>query len=151
MSKGAYMKAHTERAALRTAGILLIFLMLFCGAVTVTAGVVCIVTCFMALIGLSKLSLVSLVSCLFALFSAALTYGCWRAMEAAAVQADQIHPGTPFTRANTADLPASDSLVRASVEPVQAQEDTLLRAATQGQETPSEQLVRAFTEQEDLT
>ena len=49
----------------------------------------------------------------------------------------------PLTRANTADLPAPDSLVRASSEPMQAQEAVLLRAAAEGQETPPEQLVRA--------
>ena len=49
----------------------------------------------------------------------------------------------PLTRANTADLPAPDSLVRASEEPMQAQEAVLLRAAAQGMVTPPEQLVRA--------
>ena len=49
----------------------------------------------------------------------------------------------PVTRANTADLPAPDSLVRASSEPLQAQEGVLLRAAAEGMETPPEQLVRA--------
>ena len=49
----------------------------------------------------------------------------------------------PLTRANAADLPAPDSLVRASLEPLQAQEGVLLRAAAQGQATPQEQLVRA--------
>ena len=50
----------------------------------------------------------------------------------------------PFTRANIADLPAPQSLVRASEEPTQAQETILLRAATSAQasETPAEQLVR---------
>ena len=50
----------------------------------------------------------------------------------------------PFTRANTADLPAPDTLVRASSEPLQTQKGVLLRAA-QRQETPPEQLVRAST------
>lgn len=53
-----------------------------------------------------------------------------------------------LTRANTAALPAPDSLVRASSEPVQAQEAVLLRAAAQGQETPAEELVRASVGQE---
>ena len=53
-----------------------------------------------------------------------------------------VHTINPLTRANTADLPAPDSLVRASSEPMQAQEAVLLRAAAEGQETPPEQLVR---------
>lgn len=36
----------------------------------------------------------------------------------------------PLTRANAADLPANDSLVRASQEPAQAQEGVLLRATS---------------------
>ena len=50
---------------------------------------------------------------------------------------------TPLTRANTADLPAPDILVRASSEQAQAQEAVLLRATTEGQEKHEEQLVRA--------
>ena len=57
----------------------------------------------------------------------------WKAVEA--IQ--------PIDAANTADLPAPDSLVRASSEPLQAQEGVLLRAAAHEQETPPEQLVRA--------
>ncbi len=55
----------------------------------------------------------------------------------------QVDIGIPLTRANTADLPAPETLVRASSEPSQAQEAVLLRAAAEGQETPPEQLVRA--------
>jgi hypothetical protein len=58
-------------------------------------------------------------------------------------KAKQIDIGVPRTRANTADLPAPESLVRASEEPVQEQEAVLLRAATQTQERHEEQLVRA--------
>jgi hypothetical protein len=49
----------------------------------------------------------------------------------------------PINSALTADLPASDNLVRASKEPKQEQQAVLLRAATEGLETSSEQLVRA--------
>ena len=55
-----------------------------------------------------------------------------------------IDPGVPLTRANTADLPAPDSLVRASAEPVQEQQAVLLRAATETAERHEEQLVRAL-------
>ena len=52
----------------------------------------------------------------------------------------------PITRANTADLPAPDSLVRASSEPLQAQDAVLLRAVEERQEKHEEQLLRAITE-----
>ncbi len=58
--------------------------------------------------------------------------------------AKYIDPGIPFTRANTADMPANDSLVRASQEPAQAQEGVLLRAATgETQAQDARQLLRA--------
>jgi len=52
----------------------------------------------------------------------------------------------PFTRANTADLPAPDSLVRASQEPVQQDQSILLRAAADTTQTPAEQLLRPVPE-----
>ena len=56
---------------------------------------------------------------------------------------DQMNNVVPLTRANTADLPAPESLVRASAEPVQEPQAVLLRAATTTQEKHEEQLVRA--------
>lgn len=58
-------------------------------------------------------------------------------------KANAIPDVVPLTRANAADLPAPDSLVRASAEPMQAQEAVLLRAAAHVIDTPPEQLVRA--------
>ena len=56
----------------------------------------------------------------------------------------------PLTRANTANLPAPDSLVRASSEPLQTQEAVLLRAAAgEKQERHEEQLVRASVGMEE--
>jgi hypothetical protein len=57
--------------------------------------------------------------------------------------AKQLEPVVPLTRANIADLPAPESLVRASAQPVQEPQAVLLRAATETQATPPEQLVRA--------
>jgi len=48
----------------------------------------------------------------------------------------------PVTRANTADLPADESLVRASQEPAQEDQSILLRAAADATQTPVEQLLR---------
>lgn len=68
-------------------------------------------------------------------------------------EAGEINTGIPLTRANIGDLPVRESLVRASSEPVQEQQDVLLRAATNTDKTPAEQLVRAYQEpvQEEQT
>jgi hypothetical protein len=58
-------------------------------------------------------------------------------------KANAIDPGIPIHRVPPADLPAPDSLVRASEEPRQEPQAVLLRAATQTQERHEEQLVRA--------
>ena len=72
-----------------------------------------------------------------------LGYGSYVIGSRAIKRADHIEPGLPFTRANTANLPAPDSLVRASAEPLQAQQSVLLRAATETLERHEEELLRA--------
>ena len=49
----------------------------------------------------------------------------------------------PFMNAHAAKLPASDSLVRASEEPLQAQQSILLRAAIETTEKQEDELLRA--------
>ena len=49
----------------------------------------------------------------------------------------------PFTHTNTSNLTVSESLVRASSEPLQEQESVLLRASIYSQQTPSDQLLRS--------
>jgi len=49
----------------------------------------------------------------------------------------------PITRHNTGELPAAQTLVRASERPITHCQTELLRAAGEGAETPSEQLLRA--------
>ena len=59
-------------------------------------------------------------------------------------QVAKVEHVVPLTRANTAALPANDSLVRASQEPAQAQEGVLLRvAAGEAQAGKEEQLLKA--------
>lgn len=55
----------------------------------------------------------------------------------------EVDIGIPLTRANTADLPADESLVRASQEPTDKQADVLVRPITDVQSTPPEQLLRS--------
>lgn len=63
-------------------------------------------------------------------------------------RARKINVGIPLSNANTAHLPAADTLVRASAEPMQAQQNVLLRVALEGQKRHEEQLVRASSRQE---
>ncbi len=53
------------------------------------------------------------------------------------------NPSFYLTNTNIGGLPDRQTLVRASEEPLQAQEGVLLRATAEGKETPPEQLVRA--------
>lgn len=79
--------------------------------------------------------------CLLTLFGLLANVDSW--WHELKTKAQNINPGVPLTRANIVDLPAPDSLVRASTEPVQEQQAVLLRAATDTQEWQVEQLVRA--------
>ena len=74
---------------------------------------------------------------------AAVMLACYGLTMATAIRGvRRIHVDVPLTRANTANLPAPDSLVRASSEPMQVQQTVLLRAAAEGMETPPEQIAR---------
>jgi hypothetical protein len=68
----------------------------------------------------------------------------WCIREGAALnkQAEEVEPLLPPTRHNIEQLPAEETLVRASTEPIHEQEKVLLRAATGAEETPPEQLLR---------
>lgn len=55
---------------------------------------------------------------------------------------DNLEPVIPLTRQNAAQMPAEDSLVRASAEPT-TPSDTLLRAANVSVGAPQEELLRA--------
>ena len=80
---------------------------------------------------------------LYTLESLVLMLCFWKGSKYSYKKYTNIDPGLPLTRANTADLPASDSLVRASSRPLQIQETVLLRAVAEGQNMPHDQLVRA--------
>lgn len=57
--------------------------------------------------------------------------------------AKEIAPVALITRHNTGQLPAVETLVRASDIPLSQQQAELLRAAPQGKKTPAEELLRA--------
>ena len=72
-----------------------------------------------------------------------LSLALWRGTNMALTAAGQIDHCVPLTRANASDLPALESLVRPSQEPLQIQQGILLRAAMQTTDKQEEQLLRA--------
>ena len=142
VSKGEYVKAQGKRVSLTLSAICLYLAAAACG--------MCATGLLLGILG----SLVSLDADLWGavlyrgmgvLFFGGATYFLGKMALAALEQTDDMDSVIPLTRANTADLPAPDSLVRASAEPTQEQENVLLRAATQAQKRHEEQLVRAST------
>ena len=145
VSKGEYVKIQGKRMGTGLLALCLMLLTIACGV----AALLCIIqvavlshnpgrewVTILSLWGILPFSLTALV------FSRMSSETLERAVSTDA--------GVPLTRANTADLPAPDSLVRASQVPMQAQEAVLLRAAAQESQTPSEQLVRAAGASEEL-
>ena len=128
VSKGAYASHVSRKATLSSFGITLCTL----------GGTGLIITCLITLLIIVKAfslqGIILIIGCnlIVGSCSAALVrYGLKAVREAR-----DIAPVVPLTRANTADLPALDSLVRASHEPAEAQKTVLLRAASQVSETP---------------
>jgi hypothetical protein len=128
VSKKTYVNAQIKKATLGSVSILLLGSAV--GLAVVTLGVMGLVSARILLLPIAILG-----------WSTSLFVGYMgiRAVN----RLEEIDPGVPLTRANTAHLSALDSLVRASEEPVQEQQAVLLRAATQTQERHEEQLVRA--------
>ena len=133
VSKGKYAAALGNKAALSSFGVSITLIGIM--------GLLCV--CLITGVLLAHLAVDTLL--LLAIFigvvgggSSVLVY-----MGICSVQeAREMDPGQPLTRANTADLPAPDSLVRASQESPQEQKALLLRPTPPTPRIPSEQLVR---------
>jgi len=136
VSKGQYVQAQGKRIGIGSAGVGLLFLS-------------------------ALFALFAFLSIGFAIVTSKVLYGIFVGVVCAAASfqlgswglaslrhANTIDPGVPLTRQVADTLPAEESLVRASEEPVQEQQAVLLRAATSDRETPSDQLVRPAGEQE---
>ena len=135
VSKGQYVKALGTKAGIGTSGCFLWLLAFFCGFSTLS--------CFAAIFTDGGW-LAAGGFLIFGFFTFFLGKVGLKTME----QSGNMDPGIPLTRKVAATLPAEESLVRASEEPVQEQQAILLRAATDNQETPAEQLVRPAGGQE---
>ena len=135
VSKEEYIRQIGNKASLSCYGVMLLILAFVC--------VLTIALIFSVLSGLFKTHSVYpvLVSFILSFGPLYLGYLGVRLLQ----EASQYPMGVPLTRANTGDLPAPESLVRASEEPLQAQQSVLLRAATETTEEHKEQLLRAST------
>ena len=142
VSKGAYVQAQTDRAFMGIVGVGLWAAMALVALLIVGCS---IILCLL----LAEKSFFVAGGCLLAIIGLALLARmCGRMGLEAMREVNTIDPGVPFTRANTADLPAPDTLVRASAEPVETQATVLLRAAATGPEKHEEQLLRVAGAQE---
>ena len=139
VSKGEYLTRISKKTAIGLGGISLVG-----GGCFVFLLAVCCL-CIGVLLW-SESVLVGLLWLTGFVLVLALAFGTFHVSSKYMERARQIDPGVPLTRHNTADLPSTDSLVRASSEPLQAQEAVLLRAAAQGQPVHEEQLLRATVE-----
>ena len=138
VSKGEYVQTQGKRTGLRFWGVCLYGVTLILALQAAD--------CMMALLyflfhGASKILEAILYTILF-LITGTGSYFFRKWAKNAMTRAATLDTGVPFTRANTTDLSAPESLVRASVEPVQEQQAVLLRAAAEKRETPPEQMVR---------
>ena len=138
VSKGTYIANLGAKAVVASYGSVVFLLGFLCTLFTCGLGILMLMSLGgpAALTAIVAAGIGLLGSCSFAL----LHYGA-----KAIKEAKETEVGTPLTRANTADLPAVDSLVRASSESLQAQETVLLRAAAETQEQQEEELLRAST------
>jgi len=134
VSKGHYVKIQGQRVGITSAGCGLLLLAALCFGVAFFFIVIAIMGWWWGAIWG------------FVAGVAALWCGKWGFDSIR--YAETIDPGIPLTRKVADTLPAEESLVRASSEPIQEQQAVLLRAAVDDQETPSEQLVRPVGERE---
>ncbi len=143
VSKGAYAAAEGERVGTGIFGCGMLVLAAFFAWITVSGVVGLAMTIVAFLTRPDGLVVVEGLTFLTVFLAGAVaTYVLWKGGIARMERSEKMDSGIPLTRANVADLPAPETLVRASSEPPQAQEAILLRAALEGQETPPEQLVR---------
>ncbi len=139
VSRGAYAAAKAKRLFWWIDGLLLNVAAFVCVAIALCF--VCDLLRFAPWEVLRRLATTHLIwlllvlPALMNLFSA-LANGCF-------TRSRNVATGTLWLRRTINLVPDEESLVRASVEPVQGQQGILLRSAQQGGDTPQEQLVRA--------
>ena len=138
VSKAEYARIQSLRLGMNVSSYCLLFLTLGCVAATCLPAMMIIQATYLGFLGTRSFVM------LFAgmLFAGSATFLCGKLLGACCTKIEALEKVMPFTRATIAELPAPDSLVRASQEPVQEQQSILLRAAAEVGQTPAEQLLR---------
>lgn len=126
VSKGEYVRFQVKRTALWICGFSLGLSTLLGGVLTLGCGIAAVACLwYFRWEGIGKSFI-----CLAGMgVAGALTQNAGNYGSHILGIADTMNEVLPLTRANTADLPAPDTLVRASAEPVQEPQTVLLRAA----------------------
>ena len=142
VSRREYVCKQMERALTASMGGCFGLLATFCAilALSLIIGAILVILCSSAgIVGSIVILFLSLVGAMFPGIIAVVMF-CYSSI--LFKEARMLDPGIPFTQVNTANLPAEETLVRASVEPIQQQQAVLLRGAIHSDTTPAEQLVR---------
>ncbi|MCW3094972.1 MAG: hypothetical protein JWL77_590 [Chthonomonadaceae bacterium] len=138
VSKGQYLKTLGDKGASYAAGV-------FYGLLGVPFLLISLFCFVIGLYGLffsgfpSEISIVLFIAVISLILSMGAFWGCTSYFK----RAQEIELVAPITRHNTDQLPAVETLVRASDAPPSHQQAELLRASPQGSETPPEELLRA--------
>ena len=147
VSKKEYLQIEGKRTAISTSGTILAFI----GAASLFVSVISLCVTIYNGIGWSEapsphdaIWAVKLFSTVCAISTAIGVGGLWTAFRLF-VAVGRIESVVPITRHNTGQLPAVETLVRASDLPPSHQQAELLRAAPPASETPPEELLRATT------
>lgn len=143
VSKSDYIKVQTRRVVSGAAGIYL-------GCIGITCAILLIASIYCFCLFFFQLGDLGFFLIPFLAFVLAVSVSLGGAAYLTLSEATRIikysmntNPGVPLTRANIDYLPAPDSLVRASHEPLQAQETVLLRAAMETMDGQEDELLRA--------
>ena len=146
VSKGQYVASWGSRLSLAAWGNFLYAIAIFCALVSTGRLIALITSLYEASRGKWAAGDIALELTGFVIFG--MVFHFFRTQgQRAMKKAKNLDAGVPLTRANTASLPAGESLVRASEEPLHEQQAVLLRPA-ENQAAPAENLVTPAREPE---
>ena len=146
VSKGEYIQTEINRVSCMVGATILLLLLLPMCLVSMLFGFWSIIILVVSVWTVSGTGFqAGLLLLIASLVLGALIYILWKLSLAGLNYSEKTGDLLPLTRANLAEVPVFETLVRASQEPVQLQENILLRQAMEEQERHQEQLLRAST------
>jgi hypothetical protein len=143
VSKTRYLRYLSQKAVLWAAGTSLFLL----GVMGVMACVGALIACLTLANPYPLWSIPNIGVSVVCLLPVALCVLLARSGISQMDRAERLEPLVPLTRQNAEQLPAEQSLVRASSEPAEQQQAVLLRAAGSDTQTPAHELLRATTQE----